>query len=294
MIKDKSPLKQGRVQALPIDDKLAEAVELLRRHRRLVLEAFPGAGKTTRLPPALIGSTEGEIVVVEPRRLAAKLAAKRVASELGEQPGKTIGYSVRYENVACPGTRVRFVTPQVLLRRWIRDPYLRDVGVVVLDEFHERQLEVDLLLALIRRLQTESRSDLGLVVMSATLQATPLAEYLDGAPTLSVEGRQFPVQLEHLARAPDRELASVVASAVRLLLREDASKGNVLVFLPGAREIRKALEKLERVGNEAGVDVVPLHGDLPLEQQSRAVAPGGSRRGAPRHTGMGERRFSGV
>ena len=278
MIKDKSPPRQGTVQPLPIDGKLAEAVDLLRQHRRLILEAFPGAGKTTRLPPALIESTEGEIVVVEPRRLAAKLAATRVAAERGERPGQTIGYSVRYENVASAATRVRFVTPQVLLRRWMGDPNLRDVGVVVLDEFHERQLEVDLLLALVRRLQNDARPDLGLVVMSATLQATPLAEYLDGAPTLNVEGREFPITIDHVASAPDRELSSVVASATRLLLREDEAKGNILVFLPGAREIRKAQEKLERVAEEASVSVVPLHGDLPLEQQSRAVAPGGPRR----------------
>src|SRR5512136_1262915 len=199
------------MQPLPVDALLPEVVASLRRVPSLVIEAPPGAGKTTRVPPALLAaglSGGGEVVVLEPRRLAARMAARRVAEEMGERPGETVGWQVRFEEVAGPRTRLRYVTEGLLTRRLVAEPGLPGVGAVVLDEFHERHLQGDLALALLRRLQEGSRPDLKLVVMSATLDAAPVARYL-GAPTLRSEGRRFEVAIEHLApeeaaRADDR------------------------------------------------------------------------------------------
>ena len=180
--------------ALPIDPLLPRLCELLTTGQNLVLEAPPGAGKTTRVPRALLDrgfADQGEILVLEPRRLAARMAAQRVAEELGEAPGQTIGYQMRFEDVGGPRTRIRFVTEGILTRRLVSDPELRRVGTVVLDEFHERHLDGDLALALLRRLQLGARPDLKLVAMSATLDAAPIAAFLGNAPVLRAEGRRF-------------------------------------------------------------------------------------------------------
>ncbi len=267
------------MQPLPIDSLLPEAVAALRAGSSLVLEAPPGAGKTTRLPPALLAAGlagAGEIVVLEPRRLAARMAAKRVAEELGERPGETAGWQVRFEDVSGPHTRIRFVTEALLTRRLLADPLLRGVGAVVLDEFHERHLHADLALALLARLQRSRRTDLKLVVMSATLDAAPVARFL-GAASLRSEGRAFPVAVEHLSpedAARPLRLEERVSGAVKRLLREEPD-GHVLVFLPGAAEIRRARERLAGLGE---VEVLPLHGDLPPEEQDRAVSPSARRK----------------
>ena len=182
--------------SLPIDPLLPEIAASLRGNPNLVLQADPGAGKTTRVPPALLGAGllgEGECWVLEPRRLAARLAATRVADELGEPLGQRAGYAVRFEQKVSKRTRLRFVTEGLLLRRLQADPLLRGIAAVVLDEFHERHLDGDLALALLRRLQRTARPDLKLVVMSATLDAGPVARFLD-APALRSEGRAFPVE----------------------------------------------------------------------------------------------------
>ncbi|HET8540365.1 MAG TPA: ATP-dependent helicase C-terminal domain-containing protein [Anaeromyxobacter sp.] len=267
---------------LPIDPLLPEIVAALREAPSVVIEAPPGAGKTTRVPRALHEAglaAGGEIVVLEPRRLAARLAARRVAEELGEKPGETVGWQVRFEEVAGPRTRIRYVTEGLLTRRLLGAPTLPGVGAVVLDEFHERHLQGDLALALLRRLQRTARPDLRLVAMSATLDAAPVARFL-GARALRSEGRRFEVAVEHLspeeAARPDR-LEEQVARAVRRLVRE-APAGDVLVFLPGAAEIRRAREALAAFADAAAVDVVPLHGDLPPDEQDRAVRPGPRRK----------------
>src|SRR5579871_2034623 len=162
---------------LPIDELLPRILETLANQNSLVIEAPPGAGKTTRVPPALLSRIQGEILVLEPRRLAARLAARRVSSELGETLGQTVGYQVRFEDVGGPRTRLRFVTEGVLTRRLLDDPQLAGVGAVILDEFHERHLDGDLALALLRRLQTTSRPELLLAVMSATLNAAPISRF---------------------------------------------------------------------------------------------------------------------
>ncbi|ABC80562.1 ATP-dependent helicase HrpB [Anaeromyxobacter dehalogenans] len=271
------------MQPLPIDPLLPEVVAALRAGPSLVIEAPPGAGKTTRVPRALHEAGlagAGEVVVLEPRRLAARMAARRVADELGERPGETVGYQVRFDEVAGPRTRIRYVTEGLLTRRLLSEPALPGVGAVVLDELHERHLQGDLALAFLRRLQRTTRPDLKLVAMSATLDAGPVAAFL-GAPALRSEGRRFEVAVEHLspeeAAAPDVRLEERVARAIRRLHREGVD-GDVLVFLPGAAEIRRARDALAAWAASAGVDVLPLHGDLPPEEQDRAVRPAARRK----------------
>jgi ATP-dependent helicase HrpB len=272
------------VQPLPIDARIPEIVAAVRAGN-VVLVAEPGAGKTTRVPRALLDAgfaQGGEIVVLEPRRLPTRMAARRVAEELGEAPGGRVGFQVRFEEVASARTRLRFVTEGILARRLVSDPILRDVSVVVLDELHERHLHADVALALLRRLQrTGKRPDLRLVAMSATLDAERVAGFLEGA-LLRVEGRVFPVAVEHAERADDRPLEQQVSAAVRrLVLRaqaEPALMGDVLVFLPGAAEIRRAGDALAEFANAQGIELVPLHGDLPPDAQDRAVRPGPRRK----------------
>ncbi len=260
---------------LPIDSLLPEIVEALRAAQGVVVEAPPGAGKTTRVPPALLDAElagGGEVWVLEPRRIAATLSARRVAEERGETLGAGVGYQVRFEDVSGPGTRLRFVTEGVFTRRLLSDPLLSNIGCVVLDEFHERHLQADLALALVRRLQSAERPDLKVVAMSATLEAAPVAEFLGQCPVLRSEGRRFDVAVEHLARPAERPLEEQVAGAVRRLLDEKVN-GDVLVFLPGAAEIRRASAACARLAAEENLLVLPLHGELPIAEQERAVRP---------------------
>lgn len=245
----------------------------------MIIEAAPGAGKTTRVPSALLDAriTNGEICVLEPRRLAARMAARRVAEERGEKLGETVGYQVRFEEVASRQTRLRFLTEGVLTRRLLSDPKLKNVGAVVLDEFHERHLQADLALALLKRLQQTTRPGLKLVVMSATLDAGPIASYLDNAPKLSSEGKRFDVAIEHQPHEDNRPLADQVASAVGKLLAEKLD-GDVLIFLPGAAEIRRAQTACAALANKHDLLVLPLHGDLSPAEQDRAVKPADKRK----------------
>jgi ATP-dependent helicase HrpB len=250
-------------------------VEALRRTPNLVIEAPPGAGKTTRVPPALLDAGvagEREVWVLEPRRLAARLAARRVADELGERVGETVGYQVRFEEAAGRLTRIRFLTEGVFTRKLLADPQLERAGVVILDEFHERHLQSDLALALLRRLQRDARKDLRIVAMSATLDTAPVAHFLYDCPVLRSEGRRFPVEIEHAARHDERPLEAQVQSAIARLLDEGLD-GDVLVFLPGAAEIRRAQELCAGLAARFNLLVLPLHGDLPASEQERAVRP---------------------
>jgi ATP-dependent helicase HrpB len=258
--------------ALPIDAVLPDVVDALRAGPAVVVEAPPGAGKTTRVPRALLEAdlSRGEIWVLEPRRLPARLAAERVAAELGERVGATVGYSVRFDDVSGPSTRLRFVTEGLLVRRLLAEPELPGVGAVVLDEFHERHVATDLTLALLRRLQLGARRDLRLAAMSATLDAAPLQAFLGGCPNVRSEGRLFPVDIEHLDAPDTRPLAVQVTAAVRRVLREGPD-GDVLVFLPGAAEIRRAQEALAAAPGAGDLLLLPLHGEMPLEDQARAV-----------------------
>lgn len=267
------------MQPLPIDPLLPEIVSSLRERSTLVLEAPPGAGKTTRVPRALMDaewSRNGQVIVLEPRRLAARMAARRVAEELGDELGATVGYQVRFEDVSSARTRIRFVTEGILGRKLLQSPELEGVSAVVLDEFHERHLQGDVALALLERLRRSRRPDLRILVMSATLASAPVAEYLD-APVLRAEGRLFDVAVEHLPAPDDRPLGSQVASAVRRLVREGVD-GDMLVFLPGASEIRKAREACEGIAQAADLLVVPLHGDLDPKEQDSALRPAPKRK----------------
>lgn len=268
------------MQPLPIDALLPLIIESLRRSPNLVIEAPPGAGKTTRVPSALLDAglaADGEVWVLEPRRLATRMAARRVAEERNEQLGEIVGYQVRFEDVSSPRTRLRFLTEGILTRRLLADPKLSSVKVVVLDEFHERHLPADLALALLRRLQLAERDDLRIVAMSATLEAAPIAEYLGGCPVLRSEGRRFEVTIEHLARTDERPLALQTEAAVRRLVA-GGLKGDVLVFLPGAAEIRRAQEALATLAAQSELLVLPLHGELPAAEQDRAVRPAEKRK----------------
>jgi ATP-dependent helicase HrpB len=264
--------------ALPVDPLLPSIVASLGEAPRLVLDAPPGAGKTTRVPRALLDAPwlGGEVVVLEPRRIAARLSARRVADELGEPVGRRVGYSVRFEQAGSAETRLRFVTEGVFTRMLLARPRLEGVGAVVLDEFHERHLQTDLALSLVTKLQREGRPDLRVIVMSATLEVERVAAFLE-APVLRSEGRPFDVTIEYAPKADDRPLASQVASALRELLRRGLD-GHVLAFLPGAAEIRKAHEACRPLAEAAGLELCALHGDLPAAEQDRVLSPGGRRK----------------
>ncbi|HET9765259.1 MAG TPA: ATP-dependent helicase C-terminal domain-containing protein [Thermoanaerobaculia bacterium] len=267
---------------LPIDPhlpRLAAAVAA----GNLVLVAPPGAGKTTRLPPALVAAgvagASGKVVMLEPRRVAARAAARRIAGEQGWELGGEVGYQVRFERVAGPRTRLLVVTEGVLVRMLQADPFLDGVAVVVFDELHERSLDADLALAMARRTQRQARTDLRLVAMSATLEAGPVAEYLDAAVE-RVEGRAYPVAVSYLERSDTRRLPALAAWGARQALAQ--TDGGVLVFLPGAGEIERTAELLgEGLRGDAAtaaVPVLPLHGSLADGAQDAALRPEPRRR----------------
>jgi ATP-dependent helicase HrpB len=260
----------SRQLPLPIDSLLPDIAASLAHTPNLVIEAEPGAGKTTRVPPALLQAVTGNVLVLEPRRIAARLAAKRVAWELNEELGQTVGFQVRFERIAGSQTRLHFLTEGVLTRRLLSDPDLIGVDAVILDEFHERHLETDLALALLRHLQ-QRRPELRIVVMSATLDTSPVARFLCGCPVLRSSGRVFDLAVENTeySAAP---LHEQVRDALERTLRSPDA-GEVLVFLPGAAEIRRAAAACEPVARACNRLLLPLYGDLPTAEQDRAVAP---------------------
>ncbi len=263
---------------LPIDAALATIVAAVAERGGCIVRAEPGAGKTTRIPVELLtsGVVEGEVWVVEPRRMAAVLAARYVAEQRGEKAGETVGYSVRFDDAAGPTTRLRYVTDGLLLRRLAHDPELRGIGCVIFDEFHERRLGMDLGLAAVRALR-QRRPALKTLVMSATLDVDELGDYLGDMPRVDVAGRTFAVAIEHAPTVDQRPLHDQVAAALRRLLREGLD-GDVLVFMPGAFEIRKVCEALTAISREADLVIRPLHGALALAEQTRAIAPEGRRK----------------
>ena len=265
----------------PIDAILPDLVAALSVGRAAVLQAPPGAGKTTRVPLALLDSGwlgGSKIVMLEPRRLAARAAATYMARLLGERVGETVGYRVRLDTRVGPRTRIEVVTEGILVRMLQDDPGLEGIGVVIFDEFHERSIHADLGLALALQTRAVLRSDLRLLVMSATLDGAPVAALLGGAPIVTSEGREFPVETRYVPRRAEQRIEAQVAATVRnVLVRES---GDVLVFLPGAGEIRRVASMLEDSPLPDDVRVVPLHGTMPLEQQDVAIAasPAGRRK----------------
>lgn len=255
----------------PINDLLPRIRASLATHPRLVLEAPPGAGKTTQVPLALLDAdwlAGRKIVMLEPRRVAARAAAGFMAKQLGEAVGETVGYRIRFENKVGPKTRIEVVTEGILTRMLQDDPLLEGVGALLFDEFHERHLAGDLGLALALDVQAGLRDDLRIVAMSATLDGERLAGFLD-APRLSSAGRSFPVEIAHFPARRDEALEQQARRAIEHALARHP--GDVLVFLPGRREIAKLEQALATA--LPGIEVLPLHGDLPVEQQSRVLQP---------------------
>jgi ATP-dependent helicase HrpB len=260
------------MESLPVDESLPRLKAVLAERTAAVLVAPPGAGKTTRVPLALLDAPwlKGrKIVMQEPRRLAARAAARRMAATLGEQVGETVGYRVRLDSKIGPRTRIEVVTDGLFLRLLQDDPSLENVGCVIFDELHERGLESDLAFALVRESQGALREDLRVIAMSATLDPGPVSQRLGGAPMVESAGRMFPVETRYLDREAMGRIEDTVASAVRNALA--AEGGSALVFLPGVGEIRRVEERL--AGLAANIDVVPLYGDLSPADQDRAISP---------------------
>lgn len=268
-----------RMQPLPIDQILPELIRTLRNHPNTVLHAPPGAGKTTRVPMALLDIVPpeaGRIVMLEPRRLAAVSASRWMAAALGEEVGQTVGYSIRFDSRVSAATRIEVVTEGILTRRIQNDPLLEGIGMVIFDEFHERSIHADLGLALCLDVQRQVRPDLRLLVMSATLDVAPLARLLD-APVIGSAGRSFPVEEIYLEGHDRSPLPQRMAAAVLRALREQ--EGDLLVFLPGSGEIRACASRLAETGlAERGITVHQLYGDLPFDEQQRAILPGRRRK----------------
>ena len=259
--------------AFPIAELLPEIQRTLDTTTRLVLEAPPGAGKTTQVPLALLDADwlrGRKIVMLEPRRVAARAAAQFMARQLGEAVGETVGYRIRFENKVSANTRIEVVTEGILARMLQDDAMLEGVGAIVFDEFHERHLAGDLGLALALDVQAGLREDLRLVVMSATLDGERLAAFLD-APRLSSAGRSYPVLIAHYPARRDEAIEHQTKRAIEHALA--AHPGDVLVFLPGQREIGKVQALLAQALDEVRIETLALHGELPVEQQSRVLQP---------------------
>jgi ATP-dependent helicase HrpB len=265
------------MNTLPIDPVLPSICDSLARGVNLVLSAPPGAGKTTRVPPALLSAgwaEGGRIILLQPRRLAARAAAQRMAELMGEAVGETVGYRVRLDRRIGPQTRIESVTTGLFLRQLQGDPELQGVAAILFDEFHERALDGDLALALALESQQSLRPDLRLVVMSATLDTAAIAALLPHAATIASEGHSFPVETRHLGDPSGRGVERIEDRIVRAVLQATQEEsGDALVFLPGLAEIRRVQAALhDRLADGATV-ILPLHGDLPLAEQDLALKP---------------------
>jgi ATP-dependent helicase HrpB len=295
--------KMAQRMPLPIDSELRRIVRQLAEARSLVLIAEPGAGKTTRLPPAILRerilpAENPNLVILQPRRVAARAAAQRIAEENSWRIGEEVGYHIRFEKRLGPQTRLRVLTEGILTRQLLADPFLPGIGAVILDEFHERSIHTDLALAMLREIRATVRPDLMIVVMSATLDAQPVAKFLGDCPTISIQGRTFPVEIEYRPHAGAHLVERIVAAVSEEIDRaplfpfpgtpgeghggglseKGGNTGDLLVFLPGAEEIRRAARDLEEFGNQHNLAILPLHGSLPADEQTAALAPSQKRK----------------
>ncbi|MFO7568483.1 MAG: ATP-dependent helicase HrpB [Smithellaceae bacterium] len=266
----------------PIDDILPALTSAIRTHSAVILQAPPGSGKTTRVPLALldvIGPEKGRILMLEPRRIAAVSAARWMAKTLDEEIGQTLGYSIRFDSRVSKTTRIEVMTEGILTRRILANPALEGVAMVIFDEFHERNLQADLALALCLDIRRGLRDDLKILVMSATLDGGPVSALLDGAPIISSQGQAYPVEQRYCEDRTDQSFVPRVTDLVRNALRETA--GDILVFLPGAGEIRAVGDALAETLRDCATNDItlhPLYGDLPFDQQERAILPATTRK----------------
>lgn len=271
---------------LPIDQHLPHILEALRAHRCAVVVAAPGAGKTTRVPPAILKSgllspETPDLLVLQPRRIAARASAGRIAFENGWQIGREVGYHIRAERTIGRDTHLQVLTEAILTRRLVHDPFLEGVGCVVLDEFHERHIDSDLAIAMLREVRAAVREDLYVVVMSATIAAEPVSHFLGDCPIIDVPGRMFPVDLRFAPPPPPPSkltLPQHIAGQISALLADatdsaDDNAGDILVFLPGMEEIRRTARELEGIAGRHELDVLPLHGALSSDQQAAVLEP---------------------
>ena len=262
-------------KTLPIYELRSDLPEALKAENRIIIEAPTGSGKSTQVPQMILdcgNAGAGEVVVLQPRRLAARLLAKRVAFERGEKLGGEVGYQVRMENHVSARTQIRYVTEGILLRQFLSDPELRGVSTIIFDEFHERHIYGDITLARALRLQ-KTRPDLKIIVMSATLDAAPLRDYLAPCTELKSDGRMFPVEVVHAKKRIDfrnHPVWDAAADAFESAI-ESGAEGDVLVFMPGAYEISRTVEAIRSKRCARGFAVMPLHGELPPQQQDAAV-----------------------
>jgi ATP-dependent helicase HrpB len=262
-------------ERLPIYDIESEILAAIRTTRRLVLQAPTGSGKSTQVPQMLLQQDllgAGQVVVLQPRRLAARLLASRVAEELGVVLGREVGYQVRFENATSPATRIKFETEGILLRQMIQDPALSGITALIFDEFHERHLYGDITLARALDIQEQSRRDLLLIVMSATLDAGALQKYLEPCAVLSSAGRTYPVDVEYLPRRVGASGPPVWELAAEAFAARARDGGDVLIFMPGGYEIQRTLEALRHRPQSKGYLLLPLYGELPPKDQDAAVA----------------------
>jgi ATP-dependent helicase HrpB len=274
-------VSSSKKQTLPIDQYMPEIIESLKHHSSLVLSAEPGAGKTTRLPPAILQSLGPSIIkkvlVLEPRRIAAIAAAHRIAEENHWTVGAEVGYQVRFESQMTAKTSLIFLTEALLAKKIQNDPNLEDVGAVIIDEFHERSQHVDLALGLLKELQTLSRPDLKIVVMSATLNHQPLCEFLETTNYFSVPGKTFPLQIEYLNSPLRLQTDSVfieqVLNQIKLTVKTLASGEHLLVFLPGLGEIERIQREIESTSLASHFLIYALHGNLPIAEQKLILQP---------------------
>ncbi len=259
---------------LPIDDVLPELLAALNTHASVVLKAPTGAGKTTRVPPALLDAgiaSGGSVVMLEPRRLAARASARRIAFERGVPLGREVGYRVRFDEQVSAATKIFVVTDGILLRRLQSDPFLDGIGVVVFDEFHERNLNCDLALGMVRRVQQTVRPDLKIVVMSATFDCQPISKFLGDCPVVESLGRLFPVDIQYIKSRERQPIQELAVAGIEQLLGK--TPGDLLVFLPGLPEIHRTSRELEALARKHDLAVMTLFGDLPAEEQDRVLMP---------------------
>jgi ATP-dependent helicase HrpB len=262
--------------SLPIDPLLPKLLGTLQVKKNIILKASPGSGKTTRVPRAILEGailgSEQEIWVLEPRRVAAKYSALRVAEELGDEIGKRVGYQFRFENKTSRETRLKFLTEGMFFRLLLSNPQLERVGAVILDEFHERHLQTDTALSMVNCLQRTTRPDLRILVMSATIDTGLVANFLEDAVILELESKPFPLKVEYLSSPTEKPLELKVKESIKNHPKL-SSPGDMLVFLPGKKEIRNALESLTSVPHLKDFLILPLHGELTKEEQDLALRP---------------------